>query len=178
MFEADSLSVVGGAPDGPLFPRMSSVMPILTSEARKLAAGNSFTADDLIQEGALAVISAMESYDPGRGDLRGYIRACARNRMISYLRRNGREAPVEDEALGERIRLETGGEAAGPQSMMERREALLALVGSLSPFELEALNAYLRSGSLSGATEILRCDRKKVDNALQRIRRKARNMSE
>jgi RNA polymerase sigma factor (sigma-70 family) len=159
---------------------MAGVMPILAGEARKLAAGNSFTVDDLIQEGALAVISAMETYDPGRGNLRGYIRACARNRMISYLRRNGREAPVEDEALGERIRMETadGSEAAGPLGAMERREAMIALIGELSPFEVGTLNAYLRSGSVSGAAEILGCDRKRADNALQRIRRKARNMSE
>ena len=154
-------------------PGITYFMPILEREARKLAYGNSFTADDLIQEGALAVMSALGSYNPDRGSLRGYIRTCARNRMISYLRRNGHESPMEDEALGERLGLE---EARGQNESINMREALYSLLDTLSGFEASVLQAYLKSGSLSGAAEILGCGRKKVDNALQGIRQKARDM--
>jgi RNA polymerase sporulation-specific sigma factor len=152
-------------------------MPILEQEARKLAYGNSFTADDLIQEGALAVMSALGSYNPDRGSIGGYIRACARNRMISYLRRNGHESPMEDEALGERLNLGRVPEnSGGPHDVIYMREALYSLLDQLSELEAEVLHAYLRGGSVSGAREILGCGRKKVDNALQRIRQKARDM--
>jgi RNA polymerase sporulation-specific sigma factor len=160
------------------FPCIASFMPVLTREARKLAYGNAFTADDLIQEGVLAAISALESYDPDRGSLGGYVRICARNRMISYLRRNGHESPTEDGILDERISGGAGAENSGErQEMIERREILRALLDRLSPFEADVLDAYLRGAGLSGASKILGCDRKKVDNALQRIRHKARGMN-
>ena len=150
-------------------------MPILEREARKLAYGNNFTADDLIQEGALAVMSALDSYDPDRGNLCGYIRTCARNRMISYLRRNGHESPMEDEALNGHLSTESSGKQ---NDSIYMRDALYSLLDTLSLFEASVLQAYLRSGSLSGAAEILGCGRKKVDNALQRIRQKARDMED
>ena len=156
---------------------ITSFLPILEQEARKLVYGNSFIADDLIQEGILAVMSALDSYDPCRGSLRGYIRTCARNRMISYLRRNGHESPMEDEALGKRLSLvNCSGNSGGSHDAIYMREALYLLLDQLSGFEAEVLHAYLKSGSVSGAREILECGRKKVDNALQRIRQKAREM--
>ena len=148
-------------------------MPILEREARKLAYGNSFTADDLMQEGAIAVMSALGSYDPDRGSLGGYIRTCARNSMISYLRRNGHESPMEDEALIEHLSSKNSGKQ---DDAIYIRDALYSLLDTLSVFEASVLQAYLRSGSLSGAAETLGCGRKKVDNALQRIRQKARDM--
>ena len=148
-------------------------MPIFEREARKLAYGNSFTADDLIQEGVLAAMTALGSYNPDRGSLSGYIRICARNRMISYLRRNGHESPMEDEALRERLSSRNSGKQ---HDSIYLREALYSLLDTLSGFETSVLQDYLRSGSLSGAAEILGCGRKKVDNALQRIRQKARDM--
>ncbi|MDR0654061.1 MAG: sigma-70 family RNA polymerase sigma factor [Synergistaceae bacterium] len=154
-----------------------SFMPILKWEARKLSYDNSFTAEDLVQEGVIAVMRALESYDPERGSVRGYIRICARNRMISYLRRNGREYPAGDESVFERLRPDGFGEYPdGPDGIIERRETVFALFSSLSPFERDVLGAYLTCGGVSGVALTLGCGRKKVDNALQRIRVKARDM--
>ena len=157
----------------PAEPGIIFFMPILEREARKLAYGNSFTADDLMQEGALAAMSALGSYDPDRGSLGGYIRTCARNRMISYLRRNGHESPMDADALFERLGSES---SEGPLDSIFIHEALHSLLDRLSGFEASVLRVYLRNGSVSGAAEILGCGRKKVDNALQRIRQKAREM--
>jgi RNA polymerase sporulation-specific sigma factor len=155
--------------------RVTSFMPLVAHEAGKLAFGNRFTADDLVQEGILAAIFALESYDPGRGSVNGYVRACARNRMISYLRRNGHEYPMDDETLDVHLSVEDSGiHARDNQEIVEERETLYALLGKLSPFEAKTLDAYLKGGGISGAAEIMGCGRKKVDNALQRIRSKAR----
>ena len=154
-------------------PDITSFMPILEQEARRLAYGNSFTVDDLIQEGVLAIMSALDSYNPDRGNLSGYIRTCARNKMISYLRRNGHEFPMEDEAISERLSSESSRET---YDFIYMRESLHLLLDQLSGFETEALHAYLKSGSLSVAAGILGCGRKKMDNALQRVRQKARDM--
>ena len=151
-------------------------MPLVTKEALKLAFGNSFTVDDLVQEGIIAAISALETYDPGRGSMDGYVRACARNRMISYLRRNGHESPMEDEALYYHINTAArgGSGSTGQQDAIEKREALRSLLNKLSPFEASVLDSYLKEGGVSRAAEVMKCGRKQVDNALQRIRNKAR----
>jgi RNA polymerase sporulation-specific sigma factor len=159
---------------------MPSFMPILKWEAHKLSYNNSFTAEDLVQEGVIAAMRALESYDPERGGVRGYIRTCVRNRMISYLRRNGREYPVGDEFIFERLRSD-GFEDWCPDGLdgiIERREAIFALFSSLSPFERDVLGAYLTCGGVSDAALALGCERKKVDNALQRIRVKARDLKD
>jgi RNA polymerase sporulation-specific sigma factor len=157
-----------------------SFMPILKWEARKLSYNNSFTAEDLVQEGVIAAMRALESYDPERGSVRGYIRTCARNRMISYLRRNGREYPAGDELIFERLGPDGFEDSCpdGPEGVIERREAVFALFSSLSQFERDVLGAYLTCGRVSGAALALGCERKKVDNALQRIRVKARDMND
>jgi RNA polymerase sigma factor (sigma-70 family) len=162
----------------PGFPCVPSLMPILEWEARRLSYNNSFTKEDLVQEGVIAVMGAIESYDPERGGVSGYLRICARNRMISYLRRNGREYPAEDELLCERL-FSDGTEARYPDDadeMIERRDEALTLFSCLSPFETEVLVAYLKNGELAGTADMLRCEKKKVDNALQRIRVKARGI--
>jgi RNA polymerase sporulation-specific sigma factor len=158
-------------------PHVASFIPIVAQEARKLAYGNSFTAEDLAQEGIIAAMFALESFDPGRGTLGGYVRTCARNRMISYLRRNGHESPMEDDALDAHL---LAADATSKQNIqeeiLEKREELYDLLKRLSPFEAETLGAYLKGGGVSGAARVMRCDRKKVDNALQRIRSKARSL--
>ena len=153
-------------------------LPAVMSEARKLSGGDLFTREDLTQEGIMAALRAMESYDPSRGSLEGYVRTCARNGMISYLRRSWHESAVDDETLDAHASGQ-GGHAAGfegPQERLEMGEALSKLIDELSAFEKNALYAYLSEGSVSGAAAFLKCGRKKADNALQRIRNKARAM--
>ncbi|MDR1650589.1 MAG: sigma-70 family RNA polymerase sigma factor [Synergistaceae bacterium] len=156
--------------------RVASFMPIVAREARKLAYGNSFTADDLAQEGIIAAMSALESYDPRRGSLGSYVRVCARNRMISYLRRNGHESPMEGDIISA-ICAAGAASRDAHQYIFERRETVSEIMRLLSPFEAEALRAYLSGGGVTKAACILGCGRKKVDNALQRIRNKARSMA-
>jgi RNA polymerase sigma factor (sigma-70 family) len=140
-------------------------MPAVRQEARKLARGDAFVADDLLQEGAMAVMKALGSYDPSRGGEGCYLRVCARNRMISYLRRGKYEAPMgeyEPEI------------SDGPQGAIEMREAMYALLERLSPFEADVFAAYLEGEGISGIASSMKCGRKKVDNAIQRVRNKAR----
>jgi RNA polymerase sporulation-specific sigma factor len=152
-------------------------LPLVTREARRLSSGDLFTREDLTQEGLMAALRAMDSYDPSRGSLEGYVRACARNRMISYLRRGWHETVVDDEILDSQA-LDSGPRAGyeAPQERIEIGEALSKLIEGLSVFEKNVLCAYLSEGSVSGAATLLECGRKRADNALQRIRNKARAM--
>lgn len=155
-------------------------LPLVVREARKLSAGDDFLMEDLTQEGFLAAMNAQSAYDPARGNAAGYIRICARNRMISYLRRNRQESPMEAERLSACVQDSSQEQTAfapagGQQERIEIREALMQLLGRLSPFEQDVLSAYLKGGGIAGAASLLGCERKRIDNALQRIRNKARS---
>jgi RNA polymerase sigma factor (sigma-70 family) len=144
-------------------------------EARRLSGADSFTREDLAQEGIIAVLHALDAYDPERGSIEGYVRACARNRMISYLRHNRQESPMDEDLLNAKVSDDAAADVGNvQQERIEIDEALSKLLKCLSPFEKSVLHAYLREGSLSKVAQSLVCDRKKVDNALQRIRNKAR----
>ncbi|MDR3331028.1 MAG: sigma-70 family RNA polymerase sigma factor [Synergistaceae bacterium] len=149
---------------------ITTFLPAVIQEARKLSRGDAFTAEDLVQEGLIAALGAYGAYDPDRGSAEGFLRVCARNRMISYLRRTPRELPADDEALDSA----SAYHAEVPLEQIEMRDALLGLMEALSPFERSVLRAYLVCGGVSKAAVALRCDRKKADNALSRIRGKAR----
>ncbi|MDR1472029.1 MAG: sigma-70 family RNA polymerase sigma factor [Synergistaceae bacterium] len=152
-------------------------MPSVRQEARKLARRDAFVVDDLVQEGAMAVMSALGSYNPSRGSADSYMRACARNRMISYLRRNGHESPMEEGVLEAGAAApELAGESPADERLgaIEMRELMCALMKRLSPFEMDVFAAYLEGGGISGIASAMKCGRKKADNAIQRVRNKAR----
>lgn len=151
-------------------------LPVVMKQARQLSRGDHFLREDLVQEGVIAALAALDTYDPARGSLAAYIGTCARNRMISYLRRSMQESPMDADELDAQA-TEAGGvtRANATQERLEIREALSRLVEELSDFERSVLDAYLKGGTVARTVEILGCDRKRVDNALQRIRNKARH---
>ncbi len=147
---------------------------VIMKEARRLSRNDAFTMDDLVQEGMVAAISAMESYNPARGEKSAYVRICARNRMISYLRQSARELPIDEEILVGSLDADPATAPTCQHESVEAQEALTNLLAVLSPFEQKVLAAYLSGGSTSEAARSLSLERKKIDNALQRIRNKAR----
>jgi len=78
---------------------------------------------------------------------------------------------LDEQAVGASTLTET----IDTHERLEIREALSRLVEDLSDFERLVLDAYLKGGSVAQTVKILGCGRKRVDNALQRIRNKARS---
>lgn len=142
--------------------------PLVRKIARALSPLDPQLREDLVQEGLLALILSFSLYDPGRGPLAPFARRCARNRMISYLRRIRPCFTMTEEEMDE-IAVEEQ-----PDEGIDLDNARASLFNLLSPFELACMDAYLYTGSGTGAAEILGWPPKKVENALTRIRRKAR----
>lgn len=146
--------------------------PIIRKIARALAPADPNLREDLVQEGFLSLILASSSYDPARGPLTAFARRCARNRMISYLRRLRPSLSLSDDDM-EALAFETR-----PEEEIDLDLARNSLFNLLSPFELICMEAYLYTGSVVGAAELLDWAPKKVENALTRIRSKARLLRE
>ena len=143
-------------------------LPLVRRWARRLCGGDEAFREDLIQEGLVGILKGIQSFTPQRGHLAPFLEACVRNRMLSARRRflrAPRPLPLPDRE---------GLWAPLPSETNPWEEDLERLRLALTEKERIALGAYLKGGGVAEAVRLLRWPRKEVDNALQRVRRKAR----
>lgn len=153
-------------------------MPMLQQLAASYCSSQ-FDCEDLVQEGLLALLSAVRSYQNNKvAAFRTYAYACVRNRMISSLRQEGRLTNdllvKEDEPY-----VPAENDQGDPAVMLLRREGLedlrLKLRSLLTPLEYRVLMLYVGAYSYNEIAARLHIGVKAVDNALQRLRRKLAN---
>ena len=150
-----------------------------------LAGGDS---EDLLQEGMIGLLSAIRSFNLEReANFQTYAEVCIRNRLLTAVRTAGRE---KHEPLNSSVSLEIQlyDEIPQPyqeqQSLAESPEELLigreewkgrlaALRALLSGLERTVLELYLDGLSYAEIAARTGKPLKSVDNAVQRIRRKA-----
>ncbi len=145
--------------------------PLLRHITREFAENGNGSADidDLLQEGYISLIRAVNGYEKERGKFSSYLFSCARNGMISFLRKSRDRLtmlPLFPDTA-ERMNL-----TDGPDEEEIADLAPEGLFRGLSFLETTVLDAFLETGSVTRASIVLEWPRKKVDNALQRIRRK------
>ncbi len=130
--------------------------------------------EDLVQEGLLGLLSAVQTYhSSNKVSFRTYAYACARNRMVSALRRrNG--APMQ--SLDEEDELSDFIGDTDPASLLVQQEETenldKRLRDKLSSLEYRVLMARLSGYSYGEIAMCLNVTEKTVDNAYQRLRRK------
>ena len=150
-----------------------------------LAGGDS---DDLIQEGMLGLMKAVREFDCSKeASFRTFAEVCIRNRVYSVLRAaaRGKHSPLNHSISIETPFFESNSYTAidgheaqeNPEDLMIRRENrshdLLRINQRLSPLERSVLSLYLDGLTFSEIAEVLGKPSKSVENAVQRIRRKA-----
>ncbi len=135
-------------------------------------------ADDLLQEGFLALHSAVNTYNETSGASFGtYAGVCIRNRLVSAVRSAGlKKNNVCTQPLSDDIPFPTDREPENALIIKEDLDKLLQYIrNSLSPAELQVLSLYLDGKSYDEISAALGISRKSCDNAMQRVRRKLRN---
>ena len=161
--------------------------PLVCMRARAYARGV-MDVDDVYQEGMIALLKAVRNYrEDTSGSFRTFAAVCVNNKMLSavtahmrdknapmrsYLSLSGREIP---EDLLAAVSPETDPEKlviASEESAARNRR----IENLLSPFERQVLRLYLSSYSYEEMSRQLGSSTKAVDNALQRVRRKLRNV--
>lgn len=161
--------------------------PLVCMRARAYARGV-MDVDDVCQEGMIALLKAVRNYrEDTAGSFRTFAAVCVNNKMLSavtahmrdknapmrsYLSLSGREIP---EDLLAAVSPETDPEKlviASEESAARNRR----IENLLSPFERQVLRLYLSSYSYEEMSRQLGSSTKAVDNALQRVRRKLRNV--
>ncbi len=144
--------------------------------------------EDLIQEGMFGLIQAIREYHPGKAaSFRTFADICIRSRLCSALRAasRGKHYP-----LNESISLDTpffdstsytpgalDPNHADPELLIIARDRVEDLLEStrkqLSEFEAKILGYYLEGLSCREIAKAVGKSPKSVDNAVQRVRRKA-----
>ena len=148
-----------------------------------LAGGDS---DDLIQEGMIGLMCGVREYDEGKpASFRTFAEICIRNRLYSAVRAAARDKHTP---LNQSVPLEIPffdgqsscfGAMAGenPEDLIIGRErvqdALSDVRKQLSDFEAKILGYYLDGLTIREMAKAVSRSPKSVDNAVQRIRRKA-----
>lgn len=144
--------------------------------------------DDLIQEGMMGLIKAVREFDCSKeASFRTFAEVCIRNRVFSALRAAARE---KHSPLNRSISLETpffdssayaalttGHSFPDPEELYILRENaerdLFRINQQLSPLERRVLSLYLDGMTCGEMARELGRPVKSVENAVQRIRRKA-----
>lgn len=147
--------------------------------------------DDLIQEGLVGLYKAIRDYRTDReSSFRNFAELCITRQIITAVKTatRNKHAPLnqyvsfgqspsangETETTMEEIL--PGPSAFDPVNQAISSEELACLVsclqGTLSEMESSVLGYYLEDRSYEDVAQLLDCDTKTVDNALQRVKRK------
>ena len=132
--------------------------------------------EDLAQEGTIALIRAARSYSPDKGaGFATYASKCIRNKMLSELQKN---IPITD---GEGSLDDfSASEVTDPEKIViekeEAQELYERIAKELSPLEWSAFMLFADLMSYEDIAKSLEVPVKSVDNAIQRAKRKLRNI--
>ena len=142
---------------------------------------------DLVQEGMLGLVSAIEHYNPDNGvSFSSFAKMCIRKRLLSAIKAASRlkHLPLNESISFEQLSEDPNAAYSAipdatwknPEELVLARESKEELVGvlsrSLSPFENSVFDCYLEGLSYQEIALRLGKSEKSVDNAVQRIRRK------
>ena len=136
--------------------------------------------EDLVQEGMIGLLDAIRSYAPELGTpFDAYAALCVRRRMYSAIRAaTARKHALLNDALP--LEVLTASSTEDPEAAVISREGQRELTerlnNCLSPAERKVLEHYLEGLSYLEISRRVGQPLKSVDNAVQRIRRKAANI--
>jgi len=140
--------------------------------------------EDLIQEGMLGLLSAVRTFDRGKGvKFSTYAEFCVRRRIYSAIRSasGSKHTPLNSYISLESQQLDNNSTQSAcflrdPEDFVIARESVgeveRLLYGALSRFESGVLELFLEGMSYKDMAASLGKSNKSVDNAVQRIRKK------
>ena len=144
--------------------------------------------DDLLQEGMMGVVGAINSFREEKGEFKSYVYLCVKNRIISCIKKFNamKNRPLKDYlslssdfADGDKT-LIIQDTKLGPEETViineSETELNQAIKESLSNTEYKILWLYIEGLSYSQISEKTGKNIKSVDNTIQRIKRKIKQI--
>lgn len=163
---------------------ISKYMPIIVAKAKKY---QSFLLeqDDLVQEGLIGFLDAIRSYDEGYGcSFKTYCSICVENKIKNAIIYHN---SLKNKILTESVPLDIADlslaidkASESPEDIFLAQEQFSSVKKKidslLSELELKVLSCYLKAYDYEQIAAILSISRKSVDNSMQRVRKKLRQL--
>lgn len=166
--------------DSAMAQLISVITPVAKAKAIKLGSGSfRISQDDLIQEGMIGFLSAVNSFDVDKGvPFVAYANLCIERRIVSVLRSYSSEG---NRLLTNAISIEENdGKVNDPirnaDSSIEVQRIISIVSSSFSPFEKDVFNCRLSGLTRKETAAKLNCSERTVDNGLQRVKRKLKQI--
>ena len=125
-----------------------------------------FDISDLKQECSIALMKAVRAYDKDKGAaFKTFADTCIHNQIVSFLRKHNRnmDEPIENI------------ENIASENFIESRRGFQVSELKLSTAEQKVFSLYSQSLSYNEIAAHLKITQRSVDNAMQRVRKKARS---
>lgn len=150
-------------------------LPYVISVASRYRAGG-FDAEDFIQEGMVAIFSAVKSFDCRKASFKTFVTLCINRAIASAaLRASGAEKHIPDGLISPIDDVELP-DMSSPESIYIEKESYNHLEHTikkeLSDFEYQVLCEFLIGKTYAEIAKSLGVSIKSVDNALKRVRSK------
>ena len=135
--------------------------------------------EDLVQEGNIALFSAVSSFKGEKSSFKTYASNCIRNAMIDLCRKSNAKGTIPDNMFSSIEEVEIKDDNT-PEKIFFDNENYRFLTDSiaieLSELEYKVLNAHLEGLSYGEIALKLGVSSKSVDNSLKRVRTKLKNI--
>lgn len=149
--------------------------------------------DDIVQEGMLGFLKAINTFDADKGNFYSHLVRLVEQQIINAIKKSN---ALKNAPLNERYNLNSQGELELPEEekvmgipndtlspencvLMEENEKELSdmMSDKLSEFERKVLQLYLSGFSYNDIIKELNVSYKSVDNALSRVKQKLHNFN-
>lgn len=151
-------------------------MPLIIKTVSRYT-GGAADAEDLVQEGVIAVFSAVKAYDPEKSKFSTFVSHCITRAILAQLKSSGAAKRIPDDMISPLDDADSGvADISDPESIYITKESFehfkANISASLSELEYKVLYAFVSGDSYAKISADLGITIKSVDNSLRRIRTK------
>lgn len=151
-------------------------MPLIIKTVSQYNCGT-VDAEDLIQEGVIAIFTAVKAYDPQKSKFSTFVSHCISRAILAPLKSSGAAKRIPNGLISPLDDADAGvADISNPESIYISKESYenfkADILDSLSSLEYKVLCAFLAGDSYSKIAADLGISVKSVDNSLRRIRTK------
>ncbi len=143
---------------------------------RKFASTSVQEEEDLVQEGMIAMLKAKKTFDTSVGvKFETYASLIIRNRLIDVLRRKKRQPLEESEEV---VNSMVGKTLEDEIDLTEKRKILNRILKECTEIEEAIFNAYFQGFSYEEIASIFSVNTKKINNTIQKIKKRIKSEDE
>lgn len=167
------------ADTGKIAEIISRYMKVVFAAAVKYSA--SADREELVSDGMQALMNAVQSYNAEKGEFSAYVNVCIGNRLKTTVKKSlAHKVKVIDEDEADLAKVPD--KKPSPEEILIAREdseeMLKFMRNNLTELEFRCIDGVIMGLTYEKIGEILRIDKKSVDNAVTRARAKLRKFYE